>query len=534
VYDSQNGVVMTLRIDTTQLKKGFSLIELSIVLTVFAVIAVGMLSGREAKQENIQVTSVENTLQHVQEALAFYVKHHGYLPCPASRTDTPDSATFGVSVSCAAATATAAPAGTANIGTSTDEYQLRVGMIPTRTLGIPDRYALDSWGNRLSYVIIRSLGVDKATYDAYAPTQTSDYFQIVDKTGAVLYGNNNTQIVKYVLLSHGSDGSGAYSKTGTQALTCPDHGKDRKNCEGAKQFVIDHINQTDTGSNYYNDYAKWEKVESTPPAAPAPASLMNISQTVWVGENDTCIVLDDDSVQCAGNNTDGVHGVGDYSSSYTFRPIAGGYQFSSIGHGDNSSMSGITNTGHALAWGRNNTDQLGRGPSAGDTSSPADIFGAFSDWTNVTTDSNNGCGVRGGIAYCWGVNPDGNLGDGTTTDSNVPVLVAGVYTDWVSVSSGGGITAGSTTYPVSCGLRANGRIYCWGEGESGQLGNNTWVSSTTPTEVAKEDGTLPGYDDWSYLRFNGSAVCGIRAEGLLYCWGRNWRSQLWRLFTHST
>jgi prepilin-type N-terminal cleavage/methylation domain-containing protein len=250
------------------LVKGFSLIELSIVLAVFAVVAVGIFSKREVGQEHVQVTSVGDTLDQVEQALAVYIKHYGYVPCPASRIESTDSAAYGVSVNCDATTASSAPAGTDNIGTNTDEYQLRIGAIPTRTLGLPDNYALDAWGNRLTYAIIRTLGIDKATYDAYTPTQTTNYFQVVNKTGTILFGNNSSELLNYVVISHGPDGKGAYSKSGMQTVACSEtiaghsnteQAHDTKNCNGTKQFVLDAVNQTTTGTDYFNDFGKWGK-----------------------------------------------------------------------------------------------------------------------------------------------------------------------------------------------------------------------------------------------------------------------------------
>jgi alpha-tubulin suppressor-like RCC1 family protein len=71
------------------------------------------------------------------------------------------------------------------------------------------------------------------------------------------------------------------------------------------------------------------------------------------------------------------------------------------------------------------------------------------------------CALVGGTVYCWGDNAFGELGDGTTTQSAVPVAVRGIGT---AVA----ITAG---YHHSCATLSNGQDVCWGDDSHGQLGD---------------------------------------------------------------
>jgi prepilin-type N-terminal cleavage/methylation domain-containing protein len=243
-----------------QNNQGFSLIELSIIIAVFAVLLTSILAGGGIKNESENVTSVEKRMFEVEKAIAFFQKANGYLPCPASRTDAYGSATYGVSVSCAPATAAAAPAGTANIGAAGDTYQVRIGAIPTRSLGISDEAGLDPWGNRITYMIIRSLGVDSATYTAFSTAQTTDLFQIVNRSSTVTYGTTNAQIVKYVIISHGSDGRGAYNKNGLLGVACSTTAAERENCNTTKNVMQDGINDVvaSSNANYYNDFVRYK------------------------------------------------------------------------------------------------------------------------------------------------------------------------------------------------------------------------------------------------------------------------------------
>jgi hypothetical protein len=231
---------------------------MSIIITIFSILSVSILAGRENVAETEQVKNLSVKLDKIEAALKFYLKANSLLPCPARRDVAYGDVGFGESVSCAPATAAAAPAGTINVGISTDDYQLRVGALPTRTLGLSDEYALDPWGRQFTYVIIRKFGDTSATY-ASANVQATDLFQIVNRAGAVQFGSTNAQIVRYAIISHGSDGKGGFNRNGIQ-LSCSTVAADRRNCTFSPKSVMqDFINDsvTSNNSNYYNDYVRY-------------------------------------------------------------------------------------------------------------------------------------------------------------------------------------------------------------------------------------------------------------------------------------
>ena len=105
---------------------------------------------------------------------------------------------------------------------------------------------------------------------------------------------------------------------------------------------------------------------------------------------------------------------------------------------------------------------------------------------------------------CWGDNGFGQLGDGTFTDSNIPVTVSGL-TNATRVSTG---------FTHTCATRSDYTVACWGENGSGQRGDGTNTDSTTPV-------TVTGLTDAVDIAAGTSHVCAIRGDSTVACWGYN-------------
>ncbi|HXG95753.1 MAG TPA: Ig-like domain-containing protein [Gemmatimonadales bacterium] len=153
-----------------------------------------------------------------------------------------------------------------------------------------------------------------------------------------------------------------------------------------------------------------------------------------------------------------------------------------------------------------------------------------------------------GVAYCWGWNAGGQLGDGSTTDQSVPVSVSGGLT-FSSISARGAtcaLTAAGAAYcwgqgyggpPMlasqisfaaleaggyhTCGLTTSGAAYCWGENYSGQLGNGRSGSL-----FASDAGFVSGGLSFVTLTAGTYHTCGLVTTGAAYCWGDNFYGAL--------
>jgi alpha-tubulin suppressor-like RCC1 family protein len=117
-------------------------------------------------------------------------------------------------------------------------------------------------------------------------------------------------------------------------------------------------------------------------------------------------------------------GDGNTKLSTAPRPVAGGLNFSRVSTGLVHTC-GETTGNRAYCWGVNANGQLGDGTTATRRLTPVAVVGGL-NFAQVSSGGFHTCGkTPGSVAYCWGANFDGRLGDGTTTSTRRPVAVAG-------------------------------------------------------------------------------------------------------------
>ena len=136
----------------------------------------------------------------------------------------------------------------------------------------------------------------------------------------------------------------------------------------------------------------------------------------------------------------------------------------------------------------------------------------------VSMGGRHACMVNGvGGVQCWGSNAAGQLGNGTTITSNVPVQVTGLVSGVIEVEASRTDRTNVDTLS-SCALLANGTVRCWGDGSRGQLGRGDTTDSTTPVQVETSAGVPLA--NVTQIAAGINHFCAISA-GNLFCWGRN-------------
>ncbi|MFL5495278.1 MAG: RCC1 domain-containing protein [Gemmatimonadales bacterium] len=143
------------------------------------------------------------------------------------------------------------------------------------------------------------------------------------------------------------------------------------------------------------------------------------------GSYHTCAVTTDNRAFCWGGGSDGQIGDGKTLARFTPRAVAGGLSFTRVSGGVFHTCGETTNN-LAYCWGNNTFGQLGNGgPEGTDQLKPVAVAGGL-HFEQVSAGGNHTCGTTSAaVAYCWGYNFFGQLGDGNTAESPIPVPVAG-------------------------------------------------------------------------------------------------------------
>lgn len=204
----------------------------------------------------------------------------------------------------------------------------------------------------------------------------------------------------------------------------------------------------------------WDGEASVPTAVAGDLQFRTIS----VGNPDICGVSDDGTGYCWERNRSSEDGSGSPADGAGPSPVPGDLEFRDIATRSYNGC-GITENGAAYCWG----DFVAASPE------PVLVTGGHS-FVTLSVGSEHACALTAaGAAYCWGLNTGGKLGDGSDrVRSSVPVAVAGGIT-FRTIAAGGSHTCGTSTH---------GAAYCWGENDSGQLGDGSFETRRVPTPVA--------------------------------------------------
>jgi alpha-tubulin suppressor-like RCC1 family protein/serine/threonine protein kinase len=252
---------------------------------------------------------------------------------------------------------------------------------------------------------------------------------------------------------------------------------------------------------------------------PATAVVKNFA----MGHGHTCSIADVGVVRCWGRNTEGQVGNGGASSTCavgssnvacvltpTVIPMEPCIRLTA-----GASHTCAATEGQVLCWGWNPRGQVGDGTVAVNRPTPTIVLGGDGGAFNAISIACGGlhsCAVSStGTLWCWGDNEHGQIGDGTVLVRLSPVAIASVAGVMSAVSAGSGHT---------CGITKTGSLKCWGQNNYGQLGQGSTSSYLlTPTDV-------PGIADLVALSLGAWHTCAVTMDGKLYCWGLNDFGQL--------
>lgn len=264
-------------------------------------------------------------------------------------------------------------------------------------------------------------------------------------------------------------------------------------------------------------------VAPVPSATPTPTPTVTPTPTPTVTPPAPPAAVTTGDLVGWGINNQGNLGTGDTTNSSIPRAtltsgVLSGKKMSAVSGGGGHTCA--VADGAAYCWGWGNVGQLGSG-NISYSSAPLAVTtsGALAGKTitSISSGNNNTCAVASGAAYCWGENTYGQLGNNTTVNAGTPVAV-----NTLGVLSGKTVTAISAGFDSTCAV-ADGAVYCWGRNPNGQLGNNSTVNSSIPVAVTTT-GVLSGKTITDVSVGRGFACA--TAAGLSYCWGAGTNGQL--------
>lgn len=238
------------------------------------------------------------------------------------------------------------------------------------------------------------------------------------------------------------------------------------------------------GPNWYGQLGIGTRAATAVPVAPTRVAGGHTFTKVAVGSQRTCALEADGTPWCWGIHLQAYDGTPiacpnvphDGTLCHTAPvPLKGNHKFRDIAIGSVSAC-GVDLDGVAWCWGTNLWAQMGTGGTSGtQTTAPVQVSTAVR-FVSIDADAMHTCAVAtDGRGYCWGSNQYGEIGDGTAFQRFVPRLVAGGHT-WTRISA-----ADLST----CGVATDGHAYCWGNGFEGRLGNGTSGNvNPTPLQVS--------------------------------------------------
>jgi prepilin-type N-terminal cleavage/methylation domain-containing protein len=233
---------------------GFTLIEMAVVTIILGLILSAFIPAYNLYLKNKRMQTTRDNMTMATSAIAGFRALHGRYPCPASftanRATDPTYGHEGADL----CTAVAAPAGTyiqqntrtinePGVGNIVITPHVRIGALPFRELSLDESQAFDGEGNFITYAVTQELA------------QPNNFH--ADRGGIDILNDQSASAIApatsghFILISHGEDESGAFTKGGTQ-LPCPAAGLEKKNCDytnPANTLARFQVAQTSTNRN---------------------------------------------------------------------------------------------------------------------------------------------------------------------------------------------------------------------------------------------------------------------------------------------
>ncbi len=200
----------------------------------------------------------------------------------------------------------------------------------------------------------------------------------------------------------------------------------------------------------------------------------------------TCTILSG-IARCAGENRFGQLGIGNTNDSNTLinvQLLTSGVTNMAVGA---AHACGIQNyvDGEIYCWGNSSSGQVGYSGHVARQLYPVKVYNTngniSKNVTYVDTGKAHSCAILNGGAYCWGQNEFGEIGNGTQVQAPKPVAVSDLSSGVTEISAGG-YASTWVNNAHTCAIKDD-NVWCWGYNNLGQLGNGSRTNSFVPVQA---------------------------------------------------
>jgi alpha-tubulin suppressor-like RCC1 family protein len=202
------------------------------------------------------------------------------------------------------------------------------------------------------------------------------------------------------------------------------------------------------------------------------------------------------------------------SASSPVQTVSGGTNWKqvSVGWADTTAHVGAIKTDGSLwLWGMSDSGRLGTNNTTR-RSSPVQTVSGGTNWKQISIGHAHTAAIKtDGTLWLWGDGAAGGLGDNTAASKSSPVQTVAGGSSWKQVSTG---------CVHSAAIKTDGTLWVWGDNGSGQLGTNNTTDRSSPVQ------TLSGGTNWKQISIGFRFSSAIKTDGSLWLWGSGTTGQL--------
>ena len=269
-------------------RRGFSLVELAIVITIIGVLMLATLGMGAGQMEIAKIKATQDKLSKIQVAMKAYFLTKGALPCPANGALGTSDPNYGYGTNGPVGTGGVKTCAVTSIAVNPAPGAIYRGVVPVKDLGLSDEFMFDSWGNRISYAA-SNYCVNPGSWSSNHKYKCAKYgtngkiadensdgsnIQLQDLSGTTLTNGNARGLAAYILISHGKNGVGAFAKIpstsrvpSTSTTSIKEKANAHVNTSGGDSsggeaydsvYVDGAINDGSNETKYFDDIVLWQ------------------------------------------------------------------------------------------------------------------------------------------------------------------------------------------------------------------------------------------------------------------------------------